>query len=69
MFIAVLFLAVVLIASCMLPDFSITQIASIAFSSEPAKGEKKNRVPMRMPRARKCKVAAVVDPQSSAIEE
>jgi hypothetical protein len=60
MFIVILFLAIVLIMSCVLPDFSIAslkQIATRAFEAElPAIVEKKDRVPMRMPRARRCKV-------------
>ena len=69
MVIVILFLTVLLVMSCVLPDFSISslkEIASNAFASEPVKAEKKDRVPMRMPQTRKCKVVAA---ESSAAEE
>lgn len=62
MFIVILFFVLVLIASCTLPDFSIsslTQIATNAFASNEPAAPPSERKPMRMPRARKCKTAVL----------
>lgn len=59
MFIVILFLVVLLVVSCVLPDFSVASLKQMV--SEVVKEKQPTpvaveRAPMRMPRPRKCKV-------------